>query len=67
MSAFLAILVCLSFKRTDDQTISWGLWDSDLKRTQVKVKVCVYPMSVEPCHGSQVVCASVNAHGILSA
>ena len=33
----------------------------------VKVKACVYPMSVEPCHGSQVICASVNAHGILSA
>ena len=67
MSAFPAVLVCLSFKRTDDQTTRWGLWDRDLKRKQVKVKVRVYPMSVEPYYGPQASYASVDAHGILSA
>ena len=67
MCMFLAVLVCLSFKRTDDQTIRCGLWDLDLKRKQVKVKVCVYPMSVEPYYGPQASYASVDAHGILSA
>ena len=66
MSAFLVVLVCLTFKRTNDQTTRWGLWDCDLKRKQVKVKVCVYPMSIEPYYGPQASSASVDAHGILS-
>ena len=67
MSAFLAVLVCLSFKRTDDQTTRWCLWDLDMKRKQEKVKVCAYPMSVEPYYGPQASYAFVDAHGILSA
>ena len=64
MFAFLAVLVCLSFKRTDDQTTRWGLWDWDLKRKQLKV--CVYPMSVEPYYGPEASYGSIDSHGILS-
>ena len=67
MSALLAILVYLSFKRTDNQTPRMGPVGLKPERKQAKVKVCVYPMSVKPCCGSQASYASVDAHGILSA
>ena len=37
------------------------------KEKEEQVKVCVYPVSVEPYCGSQASYASVDAHGILSA
>ena len=61
------LLLTVSHKSPPCVCVSRRLGVFILQRKQVKVKVRVYPMSVEPYYGPQASYSFVDAHGILSA
>ena len=64
---FLASLVCLSFKRIDDEAVVRGLWKRNLKKDRKKKGKYECPDKVEPYCRPQSDYAYVSAHGIFSA